>query len=119
MNRNSTVDRSDVAGAAAIVGGLALLADLGFRAFSGLGGTYFVAAMAMALCLSGAPFGLWAVGAVAPRWRDGMLLGLWGVLWAAVGCGVIAASRSATSRTERAVATDQAHLDEGNDHVGH
>jgi hypothetical protein len=63
------MNRRNVAGWAAVVGGVALVADLTLHLFGGLGRAYFVVAFLMGLCLAGAPIGLWLAGAIAPRWR--------------------------------------------------
>jgi hypothetical protein len=72
------MNRAGAAGGAAVLGGVALIADLALHLFSGWGRAYFAVASLMGLCLAGAPLGLWPAGAVAPRWRA----------WAMTGTGV-------------------------------
>ncbi|HKF95661.1 MAG TPA: hypothetical protein VKB96_13915, partial [Gammaproteobacteria bacterium] len=81
------MNRIHIAGLASMLGGVALFADLTLRLFSGLGQTYFVFAVPMALCLAGAPLGLRMLGVAASGWRNilawiGTIITLFGVaLW--------------------------------------
>lgn len=61
--------RARQAGAAGIVGGLVLFADLALRLLSGLGPAYFVVAALMACCLAAGPWGLLGSGALGSRSR--------------------------------------------------
>ncbi|MBC8163695.1 MAG: hypothetical protein H7Z42_21010 [Roseiflexaceae bacterium] len=64
------MNRIHIAGLAAMLGGVALFADLALRLFSGFGPAYFILAVPMALCLAGAPLGLRMLSVVAAGWRN-------------------------------------------------
>lgn len=75
------MERTRVAGVAALVGGAALFADIALGLFDGLGRGYYAVALAMTLCLAVAVLGSFVPGPLATAGTVVALAGL--VLWVA------------------------------------